>query len=54
VRPVDCDSCRVSVAQAAVDSIRFGNPTAGFWRTVGATLAIMAVVALLTCNCDFE
>src|ERR1700675_550378 len=33
-RPVDCDSCRVALPRAEVDSIRLGNPVAGFWRSV--------------------
>jgi hypothetical protein len=51
MQPIACDSCRQSVPQTEVDSVRVGNPTAGFWRSVGLTLAIMAVVGFATCNC---
>jgi len=32
---VDCDTCRVVLPRTQVDSIRLGNPVAGFWKTVG-------------------
>jgi hypothetical protein len=41
-RPIECDTCRVQIARAEVDSMRFGNPVAGFWKTVGLVLAIPA------------
>ena len=48
--PATCDSCRVSVPRLGVDSIRTGNPMAGFWKTVGLTLGGMLVVALVACG----
>ena len=40
-RSIDCDSCRVVWPRAIVDSIRVGNPVAGFWKTVGLVIGIM-------------
>src|SRR5258708_22325130 len=34
-RPVACDSCRIALPRASVDSLRLGSPVAGFWKTVG-------------------
>lgn len=45
-----CDSCRVSLARQSVDSIRSGNPTAGFWKTVGLSLGGLLVAALVICG----
>lgn len=44
VRPTDCDSCRVALPRAQVDSIRFGNPVAGFWKSFGLAYAGMLVI----------
>jgi len=49
LRPLGCDSCRISVPRAAVDSMRVGNPPAGFWKTVGLTLAGALAGVLLIC-----
>jgi hypothetical protein len=48
-RAVGCDSCRIALPRADVDSLRFGNPTAGFWKTVGLALGIPAVIVAITC-----
>jgi hypothetical protein len=57
LQPIECDSCRVTLALQAVDSIRSGNPTAGFWKTVGLTLAGLAVGLVVICatgsSCQF-
>jgi hypothetical protein len=45
----DCDSCRVSVAAASVDSIRAGNPSAGFWKTTGLVIGGMFVLTAIGC-----
>ena len=50
LQPIDCDSCRVSIPQTAVDSLRLGNPTGALWRSVGLTLGAAAVTALLLCR----
>lgn len=44
---LECDTCRISVPLATVDSIRIGNPTGGFLRSVGLTLGVWLVVGLL-------
>jgi hypothetical protein len=41
-RPTACDSGRVAIPWAHVDSMRAGNPVAGFWRSVG----VVGLVAL--------
>lgn len=57
VKPPDCDSCRVAVPLSAVDSLRTGNPTAGFWETVGLTLVGTLGVVVVGCltieRCNF-
>lgn len=47
--PVDCDSCRLTVPRSSVDSIRLGNPTLGFWKTLG--LIFLTPVAFLMGVC---
>jgi hypothetical protein len=57
VKPPDCDSCRVGLPRAAIDSLRTGNPTAGFWKMVGlslvGTLAVVVVGCLTIERCNF-
>jgi len=48
-RPVDCDSCRQQVPRAAVDSIRLGNPVAGFWKSVGLVVGAMVGFGVIYC-----
>lgn len=43
--PIDCDSCRVALPRVAVDSLREGHPTAGFWKGV-ALVGLGPFVAL--------
>ena len=45
----ECDSCRVGLPRATVDSLRTGNPAAGLWKTVGLALGGMLVVGLAAC-----
>jgi len=52
VEPATCDTCRRALPLAAVDSVRIGNPVAGFWRSV--LLVTGVAYALLTyawCGC---
>lgn len=44
VSPINCDSCRVTVARSAVDSIRLGNPVAGFWKTIVVFVVIPGLI----------
>ena len=48
-RPSACDSCRVRFPRAEVDSIRLGNPVAGFWKTLGLVVAVPLAVILGVC-----
>ncbi len=54
-RPIDCDSCRLRIARTAIDSVRFGNPTAGFWRSVGlvvgGSLVLMGALCAASHGC---
>ena len=36
--PVACDSCHRAIARAQVDSVRWGDSAAGFFKTAGLTL----------------
>jgi len=47
--PVNCDSCRVALPRAEVDSIRLGNPVAGFWKTVGLVVGVPLLLIGVVC-----
>jgi len=47
-KPTDCDSCKVSLPSSTVDSLRAGNPTAGFLKSVALTLGTLLALGLLT------
>lgn len=49
-QPVDCDSCRLSIPRAEVDSIRLGNPTRGFWRGFALVVGIPVVAFIVLCE----
>jgi hypothetical protein len=49
MQPVACDSCRRALPHAAVDSVRLGNPVAGFWKTFGLVVGIPFVILGLYC-----
>jgi hypothetical protein len=49
VQPPDCETCRVSVPTTSVDSVRAGNPSAGFLKTTGLVLGGMFALALALC-----
>ena len=48
-RPVSCDSCRRSVPRAAVDSLRFGDPVAGFWKSLGLFMGVVIGLGVVFC-----
>jgi hypothetical protein len=48
-RPVTCDSCRMAFSRAAIDSVRFGNPVAGFWKTTALLIAAPFVIVEVIC-----
>jgi hypothetical protein len=45
LKSLDCDSCRVSIERAEVDSLRLGKPVDGFWATaaLGAAIGLIAL-----------
>jgi hypothetical protein len=47
-KPTDCDSCRISLPRSSIDSLRAGNPTAAFLKSVGLTLGTWLALGLLT------
>jgi hypothetical protein len=51
-RAIKCDSCRLALPRPQVDSLRFGNPTAGFWKTVGLVIGVPALIAGIACGRD--
>jgi hypothetical protein len=51
-KPLDCDSCRVEVPSAEVDSLRVGSPTGGFWRSVAAGMIGAVVGLVVLCALD--
>ena len=48
--PPSCVECREGIVRTAVDSVRLGNPVAGFWKTIGLVLG--AAGALLAIACE--
>lgn len=48
-KPLPCDSCRRAIPLASVDSVRVGNPVAGFWKTFGLALAVPMGLLVLYC-----
>jgi hypothetical protein len=51
-QPPHCDSCRVALPRSSVDSLRLGNPTAGFWKSVGLGMGVAFVGALVICRLE--
>jgi hypothetical protein len=49
VQHLECDSCRRRVPLAVVDSVRIGQPMAGFWKTMGLVVGIPAAVMAVLC-----
>ena len=47
--PVECDSCRVTLASVAVDSLKEGHPVAGLWKGYG--LVMFGPFLLLSAIC---
>ncbi len=50
VQPTSCDSCRIVLPRAAVDSICLGDPVGGFWKTVGIVLTASALALSYVCR----
>ncbi len=51
-KPPDCDSCRVRIERAEVDSLRIGEPVNGFWKTAALGAAIGLIVVCYTGWCE--
>ena len=49
VQAPDCDSCRGSVPLDDVDSVRVGNPVAGFLKTLGLVVGVPALLLVIAC-----
>lgn len=52
VKPLDCDSCRMGIGRTEVDSLRTGDPVAGFWTTaaLGAAVTLVALCRFGLCS----
>ncbi len=50
LRPAGCDSCRTALPRSAVDSVRLGDPVAGFWKTLGLVLGIPTLILVIGCS----
>jgi hypothetical protein len=48
----ECDSCRVSLARTAVDSVRLGQPVAGFWKSFALIIGVPLAVVAIWCGTD--
>lgn len=46
----DCDSCRVAIPLATVDSVRLGNKEKGFILAVGAVVGSLLLLGILYCS----
>jgi hypothetical protein len=49
-RNPNCGDCRQAVALNAVDSVRIGDPEAGFLKTVGLIVALPIAVLIVLCR----
>jgi hypothetical protein len=49
IQQLDCQHCRRAVPLAAVDSVRVGQPVAGFWKTMGLVVGIPAALLAVLC-----
>jgi hypothetical protein len=49
VRALECDSCRITLPRAEVDSVRLGSPVAGFWKSVGLVTVVLVVACTKWC-----
>jgi hypothetical protein len=50
LQPLECDSCRVALPLATVDSLRAGDPEGGFWAT--AVLGMFGMVIGIFIGCS--
>lgn len=50
LKPIECDSCRTSLPLTQVDSIKVGDPSAGFRKSAALGYGIMAVAGWYLCS----
>jgi hypothetical protein len=50
LQPPECDSCRLALPLARVDSVRVGKPAAGFWKTFGLVVGVPMALLILYCR----
>ena len=50
--PLNCDSCRITLPNASVDSVQEGHPSAGLWKGVGLVTGAMLIVCAVGCPSD--
>lgn len=50
IMPTTCDTCRIQLPRASVDSIRLGNPVAGFWKTIGLISGVFVLAGVIYCS----
>jgi hypothetical protein len=53
-RPPEDERARVSLPRASVDSVRVGNPVAGFWKTIGLILGTTTLASCLAGWCGMS
>ncbi len=49
-QPTTCDTCRIAVPRAAVDSIRLGDPVEALWKSVALVLGTFTLFWIYTCR----
>lgn len=49
LRAIACDSCRIALPRAAVDSVRLGDPVGGFWSTFGLVVVLPGLILGIAC-----
>jgi hypothetical protein len=54
VQPQDCDSCRTWISMGEVDSVRVGNPEAGFLKTMGLLFGTPVLFFTILCSTSSE
>jgi len=50
LQDAECDGCRVALPRSGVDSVRFGSPSAGFWKTFGLVVGIPILIGVIVCT----
>ena len=48
-RPVNCDSCVITIPRAEVDSVRTGDLTNGLFRSVALVMGVIIIAGVVYC-----